>query len=164
MASNYRIERGRGTKESQQLALLRDKWPLAFPLEQQDVRPLATSAAREIAAAMDWSLPYTVGVLKNWKMAPVYCKAVLSYDQRITLDGTLAEAVDAKAKDLAAKRLAELTERNAAKHVAKTPAREVVKPKLAPAPPAETPEQLRARVRASLLRRSALRPARDPAA
>jgi sRNA-binding protein len=145
MASNFRIERGRGTKESpQQLALLRDKWPLAFPLEQQDVRPLATGAAREIAAAMDWSLPYTLGVLKNWKMAPVYCKAVISYDQRIALDGTLAEAVDANAKDLATKRLAELTDRNAAK-----------KPKLAPTPPAETPEQLRARVRASLLRRSA---------
>jgi sRNA-binding protein len=109
MASNYRLERARGTKESpQQLALLRDKWPLAFPLEQQDVRPLATGAAREIAAVMDWSLPYTLGVLKSWKMAPVYCQAVISYDQRIALDGTLAEAVDVEAKDLAAKRLAEL--------------------------------------------------------
>jgi hypothetical protein len=34
-----------------------------------------------------------------------------------------------------------------------------VKPKLAPAPPAETPEQLRARVRASLLRRRPTRAA-----
>jgi sRNA-binding protein len=156
MASNYRIERARGTKESpQQIALLRDKWPLAFPLEQEGVRPLATGAAREIAAVMDWPLPYTLGVLKTWKMAPVYCEAVLSYDQRIALDGAPAEAVDTKAKDLAAKRLAELTARKVAKHEAKTAASEVVKPKLAPKPPAETPEQLRARVRASLLRRSA---------
>jgi sRNA-binding protein len=156
MASNYRTERARGTKESpQQIALLRDRWPLAFPLEQQDLRPLAIGATREIAVVMDWSLPYTLGVLKNWKMTPIYCQAILRYDQRIALDGTLAEGVDTKAKDLAAKRLAELTERKAAKHVAKTSAREVVKPKPAPAPPAETPEQLRARVRASLLRRSA---------
>jgi len=156
MASNYRIERGRGAKESsQQLALLRDKWPLAFPLERQGVRPLATGAAREIAAAMDWSLAYTLGVLKNWKMTPDYCKAVLNYDQRITLDGAPAEAVETKAKDLAAKRLAELGARKVAKQEAKTATSEVVKPKLAPKPPAETPEQLRARVRASLLRRGA---------
>jgi sRNA-binding protein len=156
MASNYRTEQARGAQESpQQIVLLRDRWPLAFPLEQRDVRPLAIDATREIAAVMDWSLPYTLGVLKNWKMTPVYCQAILCYDQRIALDGTLAEPVDAKAKDLAARRLAELTERNAAKLAAKTFAREVVKPKPAPAPPAETPEQLRARVRASLLRRSA---------
>ncbi len=156
MASTYRMERARGTKESaQQLALLRARWPFAFPLEQQDVRPLAPGAAREIASAMDWSLPYTLGVLKSWKMAPVYCQAVLCYDHRIALDGGPAEVVDTKAKELAAKRLAELTARKAAKHVTKTAASDVVKPKLAPTPPAETPDQLRARVRASLLRRSA---------
>jgi sRNA-binding protein len=156
MALTYRMERARGTKESpQQLALLRAKWPLAFPIEQRDVRPLTTGAAREIAAVMDWSLPYTLGVLKSWKMTPVYCQAILSHDQRIALDGVPAEAVDAKAKDLAAKRLAELTVHKAAKNVAKTPVSEVVKSKLAPTPPAETPDQLRARVRASLLHRSA---------
>ncbi len=156
MASNYRMERARGTKESQQqIALLRDRWPLAFPLEQEGVRPLAIGAAREIAAVMDWPLPYTLGVLKTWKMTPVYCQSVLSYDQRIALDGTLAQAVDAKAKDLAAKRLAELSARKAAKPVTSTAARDEVKPKHASTPPAETPEQLRARVRASLLRRSA---------
>src|SRR5476649_2476722 len=116
MALTYRIERARGTKESpQQLALLRAKWPLAFPIEQQDVRPLATGAAREIAAAMDWSLPYTLGVLKSWKMAPVYCQAILCHDQRIALDGAPAETVDAAAKDLAAKQLARLAARKAVK-------------------------------------------------
>jgi sRNA-binding protein len=156
MALTYRMERARGTKESpQQLALLRAKWPIAFPLEQQDVRPLAIGAAREIAAVMDWSLPYTLGVLKSWKMAPVYCQAILSYDQRITLDGAPAEPVETKAKDLAAKRLAEVTAREAAKRETKAAASGLVKPTLAPTPPPETPEQLRARVRASLLRRSA---------
>jgi len=147
MASQYRIERDRGIKESaQQFAVLREKWPLAFPVKHQDIRPLAIGTTRQIAATMGWSLPYTLGVLAHWKMAPVYCQAVLCHDQRITLDGAPAEAVDAEAKDLATKRLAQLAARKAAKKEAKT---------AAPAPPAETPEQLRARVRASLLRRSA---------
>ena len=156
VASNYRIERARGTKESpQQIAVLRDRWPLAFPVEQEGVRPLATGAAREIAAVMDWPLPYTLGVLKTWKMAPVYCQAILSYDQRIALDGAPAETVDTKAKELAAKRLAELSAGEATKHKAKISVSDVVTAKPAPTPPADTPEQLRARVRASLLRRSA---------
>jgi sRNA-binding protein len=152
MSSTYRIERDRGCKESrQQLAVLREKWPLAFPVKPQDVRPLAMGVARQVAAAVGWSLPYTLGVLGRWKMAPVYCQAVLCYDQRIALDGAPAEAVDAEAKDLAAKQLARLAARKAA-----APA--MVKPKPASAPPTETPptpEQLRDRVRASLLRRSA---------
>jgi hypothetical protein len=70
--SPYRIERDRGSKESrQQLAVLREKWPLAFPVKHQDVRPLAMGVARQVAAAMGWSLPYTLGVLGGWKMAPV---------------------------------------------------------------------------------------------
>jgi sRNA-binding protein len=149
MTSPYRIERDRGSKESrQQIAVLREKWPLAFPVKNQDVRPLAIGATGEIAAAMGWSLPYTLGVLGRWKMAAVYCQAVLSHDQRIALDGAPAEPVDAEAKDLAAKQLAKLAARKAAKKGARPPA---------PAPTSlpETPEQLRTRVRAALLRRSA---------
>jgi sRNA-binding protein len=160
MASTYRIERDRGSKESpQQLAVLREKWPLAFPVEHQHVRPLAMGVARQVAAAMGWSLPYTLGVLGRWKMAPVYCRAVLCYDQRIALDGSLAETVDAEAKDLATKQLAQLAARKAAKKAAEAAAPAVVKPKPAPAPPTDTtpntPEQLRGRVRAALLRRRA---------
>jgi sRNA-binding protein len=160
VSSTYRIERYRGSKESrQQLAVLREKWPLAFPAKHQDVRPLAIGAAREIAAAMGWSIPYTLGVLSGWKMAPVYCQAVLCHDQRIALDGAPAETVEAEAKELAAKQLAQLAARKAAKKAAKAAAPAVVKPKPGPAPPTDTPpempEQLRARVRASLLRRSA---------
>ena len=152
MTSPYRIERDRGTKEArQQLAVLREKWPLAFPVQHQDVRPLAMGVARQVAAAMGWSLPYTLGVLGRWKMAAVYCQAVLCYDQRIALDGSPAETVDAEAKDLATKQLAQLAARKAKK--AAEAAAPAVKP--APAPPTETPptpEQLRSRVRASLLR------------
>jgi hypothetical protein len=64
MSSQNHTERERGTKESrQQLAALRDQWPLAFPVKNQDVRPLAIGTTREIAAAMAWSVPYTLGVL-----------------------------------------------------------------------------------------------------
>ena len=158
MTSPYRIERDRGSKESrQQFAVLRKKWPLAFPVKQQDVRPLAIGAAAEIGTAMGWSLPYTLGVLGRWKMAAVYCQAVLCYDERIALDGTPAETVDAEAKDLATKQLAQLAARKAAKKAAEAAAPAVVKPKHAPAPapPTKTPEQLRDRVRAALLRRHA---------
>jgi sRNA-binding protein len=103
----HHAERDRGAKEhSQQLHALREKWPLAFPVPTQDVRPLALGVADQIAAAMGWSVQYTLGVLRPWKMAPFYCRAVLSHDQRITLDGEPAETVDAAAKELAAKVLA----------------------------------------------------------
>jgi sRNA-binding protein len=147
MSSTYRIERNRGTKDSrQQLAVLREKWPLAFPAEHQDVRPLAVGAAREIAVAMGWTLPYTLGVLVGWKMAPVYCEAVLCNDQRVALDGSPAEAIDAEAKELATKQLARLAARETAKKGTKAAPPAAVKSK----PPSATPEQLRARVRASL--------------
>jgi sRNA-binding protein len=78
---------------------------------------------------MGWSLPYTLGVLGRWKMAAVYCQAVLAHDQRIALDGAPAETVDAEAKDLAAKQLAKLAARKA-KKAAEAAALAVVKPKL----------------------------------
>jgi hypothetical protein len=74
MSGTYRIERDRGIKQyRQQLAELRKKWPLAFPVHDEDIRPLAINATREIAAVMGWSYPYTLGVLSRWKMAPSYC-------------------------------------------------------------------------------------------
>src|ERR1700722_4120141 len=79
VSSTYQIERNRGSKEAKkQLAVLREKWPIAFPAEDESVLPLAIGAAGEIAAAMNWSVPYTLGVLARWKMAPAYCKAILS--------------------------------------------------------------------------------------
>jgi sRNA-binding protein len=160
MASQYRIERDRGTKEApQQIEVLREKWPVAFPVKDQGVRPLAIGAASEIATAMGWSRPYTLGVLGRWKMASVYCQAVLCHDQRITLDGAPAEPVGAEARDLAAKQLARLAAQQAAKKAAKATAPAAAKATPALAPPIETPpktpEQLRSRVRAALLRRSA---------
>jgi sRNA-binding protein len=150
MASQYGVERVRGTKEAaQQLAVLRERWPIAFPVKSHEIRPLTVGAVGEIATAMGWSVPYTLGVLAPWKMAPVYCRSVLAHDHRIALDGTPAEPVDAKAKESATKRLAHLAARHAAKQAA---APTKAKPK--PAPPTETPA-LRDQVRAGLLRRRA---------
>ena len=67
--------------------MLREKWLLGFPLKLEDVRPLAGSASRDIAAAMARSLPYTFGVLGIRKLTAFYCRALHCYDQRITLDG-----------------------------------------------------------------------------
>jgi ProQ/FINO family len=86
------IEQERGRKEAgQQLGVLRERWPLAFPVQAQDVRPLAMGVANQIAETMGWSLSYSVGVLTIWKMSTTYCRAVLNRDQRITLDGTPVE-------------------------------------------------------------------------
>jgi sRNA-binding protein len=124
MASPHTIERQRGIKEAgQQLGVLRERWPLAFPVQAQDVRPLALGIAGQIAAAMGWSLPYTLSVLRHWKMTAVYCGAVLAHDQRIALDGAPAEAVDPGAKELAAKQLARIEARTAAKKKASAPAK-----------------------------------------
>jgi hypothetical protein len=66
MTSPHTIERQRGIKEAgQQLGALRERWPLAFPVQAQDVRPLALGIASQIAAAMGWSLPYTLSVLRQ---------------------------------------------------------------------------------------------------
>jgi sRNA-binding protein len=130
MTSPNQIERERGIKEAgQQLGALRERWPLAFPVQHQDIRPLALGVAHQIAAGMGWSLPYTLSVLRRWKMAAAYCQAVLSHDQRITLDGAPAETVDAGARDLAAAQLARLAARNAGEKAA-VPAKG--KPKRAP--------------------------------
>jgi sRNA-binding protein len=160
VAYQFQIERERGTKEApQQLSVLREKWLVAFPVKDQDVRPPAIGAASEIATAMGWLLPYTLSVLGRWKMASVYCQAVLCHDQRITFDGAPAEPVGAEAKDMAAKQLARLPKRKAATKAAKAAAPAAVKPPPGPNLPIETPpktpEQLRSRVRAALLRRSA---------
>jgi sRNA-binding protein len=137
-------DRSRGIEESpQQIAVLREKWPLAFPIAPRDVRPLTAGVAGEIAAAMGWSFPYTGGVLQRWKLATAYCRAVIWCDHRIALDGTPAEPVDAQAKEMAKQQLAKLAERKAKKAV------DAAKP----APPPEPPKLLRDQVRAGLLRR-----------
>jgi sRNA-binding protein len=148
-------EFSRGVEDvSSQFAVLRERWPLAFPAKPHDVRPLAIGAADEIAAATGWSVSYTRGVLVHWKMGPVYCRAILSCDHRIALDGMPAEPVDAEAKEKATKHLAKLAARKAKKAEAAKPAKPPKPAKVTrPAPPPEPPKPLRDQVRAGLFRR-----------
>jgi sRNA-binding protein len=100
-------DRNQGFRESREkIPLLRAKWPLAFPVKNHEVRPLAIGVAKEVAAAMDWPLWYAIGVLQSWKARKAYCRAVLWHDRRISLDGMPKdELVDDDARRMAKTRL-----------------------------------------------------------
>src|SRR3954466_9427035 len=69
------------------IMLLQERWPAAFPQTPQQVRPLIAGLTPLIAAALDWSRPYTRAVLRTWKLRPAYCRAVLEHPVRFDLDG-----------------------------------------------------------------------------
>ena len=73
------------------IALLQQRWPAAFPETPHQVRPLIAGLTPLIAAALDWSRPYTRAVLRTWKLRPAYCRAVLEYPVRFDLDGNPTE-------------------------------------------------------------------------
>jgi sRNA-binding protein len=73
------------------IALLQQRWPAAFPETPQQVRPLSAGLTPLIAAALDWSHPYTRAVLRTWKLRPAYCRAVLDHPVRFDLDGNPTE-------------------------------------------------------------------------
>jgi hypothetical protein len=166
-------DRTRGLKEfTEKITALRAKWPKAFPEKFSDVRPLASGVASIIADTFGWSLAYTRGLLQRWKSRDAYCEAVLAHPKRFTLDGLESgEEVDDNARTKAT----EVIERRKAKRQQEALA--AAKP--APAPTLATPataiveaapiatepvvpavgkivgDELRARVRASLMRRRA---------
>ena len=89
------------------IALLQQRWPAAFPEAPQQVRPLIVGLTPIIAAALDWSRPYTRAVLRTWKLRPAYCRAVLEHPVRFDLDGNQTDQpVDEDARILAKTRLA----------------------------------------------------------
>src|SRR4051794_1412342 len=73
------------------IALLQQHWPAAFPEAPQQVRPLIAGITPLIAAALDWSWPYTRAVLRTWKLRPAYCRAVLNHPDRFDLEGNPTE-------------------------------------------------------------------------
>src|SRR3954447_21384694 len=73
------------------IMLLQQRWPAAFPEAPQQVRPLIAGIVPLIAAALDWSYPYTRAVLRTWKLRPAYCRAVLEYPVRFDLNGNPTE-------------------------------------------------------------------------
>src|SRR4029079_8324203 len=75
------------------ITLLQQRWPAAFPEMPQQVRPLIAGITPLIAAALDWSHPYTRAVLRTWKLRPAYCRAVLAYPLRLDLEGNPTDQV-----------------------------------------------------------------------
>src|SRR3954470_5991962 len=89
------------------ITVLQQRWPAAFPETPQQVRPLITGLAPLIAAALDWSPPYTRAVLRIWKLRPAYCHAVLAHPVRFDLDGNPTDQpVGEDARTTATSRLA----------------------------------------------------------
>jgi sRNA-binding protein len=89
------------------ITLLQQRWPAAFPERPQQVRPLIAGLTPLLAAALDWSPPYTRAVLRTWKLRPAYCHAVLAHPVRFDLDGNPTDQpVDEDARTQAKTRLA----------------------------------------------------------
>jgi sRNA-binding protein len=92
ITSDRNSEARRAYRESRTaIALLQQRWPAAFPEAPQQVRPLIAGLTPLIAAALDWSRPYTRAVLRTWKLRPAYCRAVLDYPVRFDLNGDPTE-------------------------------------------------------------------------
>jgi sRNA-binding protein len=92
ITSDRNSEARRAYRESRTaIALLQQRWPAAFPEAPQQVRPLIAGLTPLIAAALDWSHPYTRAVLRTWKLRPAYCRAVLDHPVRFDLNGTPTE-------------------------------------------------------------------------
>ena len=92
ITSDRNGEARRAYRESRTaIALLQQRWPAAFPEAPQQVRPLIAGLTPLIAAALDWSHPYTRAVLRTWKLRPAYCRAVLVHPVRFDLDGNPTE-------------------------------------------------------------------------
>src|SRR4051812_1953388 len=88
ITSNRNSEARRAYREVRTaIALLQQRWPAAFPEAPQPVRPLITGLVSPIAAALDWSHPYTRAALRTWKLRPAYCHAILTHPVRFDLEG-----------------------------------------------------------------------------
>jgi hypothetical protein len=96
----YKAERRKGLREApEKFEQLRQKWPKAFPTKSKDIRPLATATSKTIATEFGWSYQYARAVLERWKLRNDYCRAVIAYQRRHTLDGIESdEVVDECAK------------------------------------------------------------------
>ncbi len=120
-SKRYGEERRRGLRDApEQLKLLQEKWPKAFPAKPHEVRPLVSGIARIIAETFGWSPPYARAVLERWKQRNAYCRAILAYPKRFTLDGEESEEeVDemarSNARQIMDKRAAKRLQEEAAK-------------------------------------------------
>ncbi len=120
-SKRYSEDRRRGLRDApEQIKLLQEKWPKAFPAKPHEVRPLVSGIAKILAETFGWSSPYARAVLERWKQRNAYCRAILVYPKRFTLHGEESEEeVDdtarSNAKQILDKRAAKRLEEEAAK-------------------------------------------------
>jgi sRNA-binding protein len=140
-----KAEQKRGSRTSREyVPALRERWPAAFPADDRKVRPLV-NVIGPIAEAMGWTVSFTHGVLKGWKSSAAYCRAILRDVVRFNLDGSPSDQpVDDKARQMAAKRLAEIKARREREAAKKAAAAAAVPSQAAaphePPPPSPEPE------------------------
>jgi sRNA-binding protein len=116
---------------------LRARYPAAFPTETALVRPLVGSANQQIAEDFGFPLKFVRGLLFNWKRSEAYCRAVLTYPVRITLDGAVDPemGVDDQARRMARQELDRNERRRAARKAAEAAALAETAPAVASAAP-----------------------------
>jgi sRNA-binding protein len=117
MTTNKKAEQKRGFQQAvKQFAVLRTKWPKAFPAHSLEVRPLASGTVIVLTDTFGWSHHYARAVLATWKLREAYCRALLDHAQRINLDGSASdEHVDDAVRKVARQQLDGIAARAAQK-------------------------------------------------
>jgi sRNA-binding protein len=103
------------------LEILRDRWPQAFPLDSQRVRPLAVGIRQDIAAHLPQQPLGRIGAaigLFQRLMGPAYFRAVLRGGSRYDLDGNPRGEVTPAEQGLAKRDLQAFYERRKKKAAA----------------------------------------------
>jgi ProP effector len=96
------------------LEILRDRWPQAFPLDAQRIRPLAVGIRQDIAAHLPQQPRGRIGAaigLFQRLMGPAYYRAVLRGGPRYDLDGHARGEVTAEEQEQATRDLQAFFER-----------------------------------------------------
>jgi sRNA-binding protein len=117
MTTNKKAEQKRGFQQAvKQFAVMRTKWPKAFPANSHEVRPLASGTVKVLTDTFGWSHPYARAVLATWKLREAYCRALLEHSQRINLDGSVSgEHVDDAVRKVARQQIDGMVARAAQK-------------------------------------------------
>jgi ProP effector len=111
--------------------LLRNRWPLAFPRDYRQVRPLALGINKDIAAHLPEQplgrISNAIGIFQ-YLLGPAYFRAVLRGGPRYDLDGNPRGEVTAEEQEVAQRDLAAYQERRKLWMQAKRRGHESVQP------------------------------------
>ncbi len=102
------------------LAILRERWPQAFPLQPTEVRPLALNIDQEIATQLEgWSAKQARRAIAFWKRphTVAYLRALAAGGPRYDLSGTPQGAITPEEQQHAARQLAARSARRQAQTV-----------------------------------------------